>query len=163
LAVTAALRAAGETPPEKLLKPSRWEKIGTAADMAVDKAPDAGYTSLIALGCSNNEIAGVCCGDSAAYVVSNGHMHVLTERQLKNPPIGSGVAAITSFNRSVLSPWYVVLVSDGAWKYIGWDAMGQISKASEPGKLTENLLNAMRAKWQRGFPDDFSVLVVSNG
>lgn len=157
-AVVAALEATLEFPIKSLLRPNTWEKIGQAADAAVAARPEAGYCALVACLVTARVVCGVSCGDSAAVLYQDGD-NVLTRRQHKNPPVGSGGAPFTPFEAKLGVGAKVLLVSDGVWRYAGWETL--TVRAAEVGG--EELIAALRAEVlerNRALPDDFSVVVV---
>jgi len=56
----------------------------------------------------------------------------LTRQQAKNPPIGSGDALFTPFGALLADPWLVLAMSDGVWKYVGWDRL--VATGRSPGQ-----------------------------
>ena len=75
----------------------------------------------------------------------------LTDRQAKNPPVGSGAAWFVPFADRLAGPWSVLAMSDGVWKYVGWDRIiaGIASHRGQP--LIESLQAAARLRSGR-FP-----------
>ena len=54
-------------------------------------------------------------------LVNDGGAAVLTADQRKNPPVGSGAAVFTEFTAELGHGWRVLGLTDGVWKYVGWD------------------------------------------
>ena len=99
-------------------------------------------------------------GDSAALVVSGGKAKELTVGQHKNPPVGSGAAAVVPFAAAVTEPWRVLVMSDGVWKYVGWDRVVEIaSRAPGPAVIAE-LQELARLPGSGRFQDDFTLVVL---
>src|SRR5204863_3743246 len=102
--------------------PSCWETILQRADATVSATAGAGFTTLAAFALTNKHICGASCGDSAVVLFNAGDLaQFLTSGQRKNPPIGSGGAVGVSFAANLSSPWTVLAMSDGVWKYAGWE------------------------------------------
>ena len=51
----------------------------------------------------------------------------LTSSQRKNPPVGSGGAIFVPFACRLIRPWQVLAMSDGVWKYAGWEAIRDVA------------------------------------
>ena len=85
---------------------------------------------------------------------------ILTDNQYKNPPVGSGGARMTPFSSPLGREWKLLVVSDGVWKYIGWERFERLA-ASESGL---GLIEALRAETLSRlggtFADDFSVALL---
>lgn len=142
--------------PKDLTKPQTWPKILTQADVAVGADSDAGFTTLIGL-CL---VGTALIGDSAVMASMGGKRPVdLTVNQIKNPPVGSGMARFVPFSTSLISPWTVLVMSDGVWKYVNWERITE-AISNRRGPL---LVEALQAEARRGrsgqFPDDFTVIV----
>ncbi|MDP6720079.1 MAG: hypothetical protein QGF59_15575, partial [Pirellulaceae bacterium] len=80
--------------PKDLLLLSRWDELLGSVDLSVVQDPAAGYTTLVALCVFEGFLVGASSGDSAAmiHLPNEDRYFVLTERQQKNPPVGSGSA-----------------------------------------------------------------------
>ncbi len=140
-----------------LLRAAAWQEILRAADAGVRNRADAGFTTLVCLGVTENYICGASCGDSAAFLLSGGRDYLLTENQRKNPPIGSGAALPVAFGARAQTPWKLLVLSDGVWKYIGWEAVAAAA-AQYPGEelaaaLRQEVISASGGR----LPDDFSL------
>src|SRR5262249_2410116 len=106
---------------------------------------------------------GASSGDSAALVVNAGQPgNILTNRQKKNPPLGSGEAVFVNFGSRLARPWTVLAMTDGVWKYAGWEVI--LKMGAE--KRREEVIPALRyrARLQRSgsFQDDFTLIVLHN-
>jgi hypothetical protein len=122
--------------------------------------PGAGFTTLVGLCVYRGRVVGASCGDSAALLVSGGKARELTAGQQKNPPVGSGTAVAVPFAAAVAEPWRVLAMSDGVWKYAGWDRVAEIAgRAPGPLVITE-LQAAARLRGSGRFQDDFTVVVL---
>jgi hypothetical protein len=137
--------AASALPPASLLSPHAWTGILRQADAAVERDPEADMTTLIAFCIVNSAkfLCGTSNGDSAVYLRMVGRPGViLTERQHKDPPIGSGAADPVSFTARLTVPWLLLALTDGVWKYAGWD--GVRDAAARHGR--EELIPILRRK-----------------
>jgi len=132
-----------------------------AADAAVAADPVAGFTTLVALRVEGDRVTGASCGDSAALAAwGDGLMRVLTARQFKNPPVGSGDATFVPFALELTRPWKVLAVSDGVWKYAGWERVWDCAAKLGGEELIAALQAAARLPLTGEFPDDFTVVLL---
>ncbi|HEY7424964.1 MAG TPA: protein phosphatase 2C domain-containing protein [Gemmataceae bacterium] len=143
---------------DQLLSPLTWPGILRRSDEAVADAEHAGFTTLIGFCLTENALCGGSSGDSAVAVLNAGEPpRILTKHQMKNPPVGSRGVVFVPFTARLLSPWTVLAMSDGVWKYAGWDSI-LASKGTE-----ETIIHALREK--AALPrtgqlqDDFTVVV----
>jgi hypothetical protein len=160
LACRACVEAAGRRPPGALFHPCAWAALGRAADEAVVGDTEAGLTTLVALAVRGDELAGASSGDSAAVLVSGGRPPVvLTARQWKDPPVGSGAAVFRAFEGRLAAPWAVLALTDGVWKYAGWEAV--LSAAQGPAEAAVAGLRGRAALPGSGrLQDDFTLVLV---
>ena len=102
-------------------------------------------------------------GDSAAIVLNGANDHQeLTSNQIKNPPVGSGVAEFVPFASRLLAPWLVLLMSDGVWKYAGWDTIISVITQHDGQAMIDSLQDAARLPSSGEFQDDFTAVAVQN-
>ena len=108
----------------QLLSPSNWPDILSESDRAVAAAEGAGYTTLAAFCLTENALCGSSSGDSAVLLLNaNQSPLILTSNQEKNPPVGSGGATFVPFAARLIYPWTVLAMTDGVWKYVGWESV----------------------------------------
>ena len=160
LAVQKCLELAVACAPEELMERAKWREIIQSADATVENHPDAGFTTLIGLCVTPSRICGASCGDSAALLIEAQSFIELTARQRKNPPIGSGAATPLTFEAALLSDSPLLLMSDGVWKFVGFDRIAATSRAHQGVDLITQL-RGLQLSGNRGkLPDDFSVIAV---
>ncbi|HTU93180.1 MAG TPA: protein phosphatase 2C domain-containing protein [Gemmataceae bacterium] len=145
---------------DKLLSPSTWSVILRDADRAVADAAEAGYTTLIAFCLTETLLCGASSGDSAVAVLNAREPpRILTKHQMKNPPVGSRGAIFVPFSIRLIHPWTLLAMTDGVWKYAGWD---NIFAAASEGD-GEAIIHKLRAKAALprtgGLQDDFTLVV----
>jgi ABC-type polysaccharide transport system permease subunit len=92
--------------------------------------------------------------------VSGGKASELTAGQQKNPPVGCGAAVAVSFAAAVTEPWRVLVMSDGVWKYVGWDRVVAIAIQARGPAVIAELQEAARLRGSGRFQDDFTVVVL---
>ena len=139
--------------------PSTWLAILARADAAVAADVEAGFTTLIGFCLDGEKVVGASCGDSAVLALGRGVSPcAVTAKQVKNPPVGSGAAFFTPFVAALTKPWIVLAMSDGVWKYVGWDRV--VKAATEGGQgLVEKLQAGARLPGSGLFPDDFTIVL----
>jgi hypothetical protein len=160
LACKIALALALEYAPERLADAATWTTILRRADAAVCADTGAGYTTLVGLCVVPGAVAGASCGDSAALLVCGGRARPLTAAQAKNPPVGSGAATFVPFAARLDGPWAVLAMSDGVWKYAGWEAITRAAASLRGRALLEALQARARLPGSGQFPDDFTLVLV---
>ena len=135
----------------------------TEADTAVAADPAAGLTTLVALWVEGESVTGASCGDSAALAAwGDGFIRILTSRQFKNPPVGSGEATFVPFEVQLTRPWRLLVMSDGVWKYVGWDRVSNLVGRHSGEDLLTELQTAARLTTTGEFPDDFTVVLLES-
>jgi PPM family protein phosphatase len=159
LAVRVAMDAVRRLPVRHLLSPAAWVSLLRQADATVEIAPDAGFTTLIGLGIVGDAVCGASSGDSKALATIPTRAQELTAQQFKDPPVGSGVAAFVTFSLALAKPWSVLVMSDGVWKYAGWDGVVDACKLLHGRSLVEALQQQARLRGSGRFQDDFSLVL----
>lgn len=160
IALETAWREAIAQSPEKLKDRITWCEIIAAADEAVCEDEMAGFTTLIALCSTPNQIYGAAVGDSMALLVKPQDFINLTIRQRKNPPVGSSAAFPSPFEFDVQSNEKLLIMSYGVWRYMSQDNLAQAAR-NETGQDLIKTLRLMQTNQNRGnLPDDFSVIMI---
>jgi PPM family protein phosphatase len=148
---------------EQFIANVNWADALVAADNAVAADREAGFTTLVGLCVQADRISGASCGDSAAVVVcGDAAPRVLTSRQFKNPPVGSGEADFIPFEMQLSPPWKVLVMSDGVWKYASWDRVWDCAARLSGEELLAELQDAARLKTSGEFQDDFTVVLLES-
>lgn len=162
IAVEKSLDLASKYSQQQLAKKETWENIMTLTDISVCEHKDAGYTTIVSLCVSNNWVYGSSVGDSAAIVLSGDKKIILTENQRKNPPIGSSGAVTEFFSIKLIKPWKITIMSDGVWKYVGWDFIFKTILSQKGQNIIDTLFSSLM-DYQRGYiPDDFSIALIQD-
>lgn len=161
LACQTVVRSASQVSEHLLAKPDTWPSLLRTADDAVNEDPVAGFTTLVAMYLSSSVVCGASSGDSAAVVIrENSEAVRLTDRQKKNPPVGCGGAEFVTFSHALEPDGRVILMSDGVWKYVGWDRIYSIVRDQSGEQMIDSLQAAARLPRSGLFQDDFTVVVV---
>jgi PPM family protein phosphatase len=161
LACRTAMAAALRREPREVADPKVWHAILRQADRVVHEDPEAGFTTLLGFFIAGRALAGASCGDSAVLALSAGEpAREITKGQLKDPPVGSGEARFTSFSAALAAPWKVLAMSDGVWKYAGWERLVRAAMTSRGEALMGALQGFARLPRSGQFPDDFTVVAL---
>jgi serine/threonine protein phosphatase PrpC len=160
LACRIALAAAAACRPERLTHEGTWSGILQEADLAVRDDPAGGFTTLVGLGVGRHRVVGASSGDSAALLVCGERPVDLTARQRKNPPVGSGAVDAVPFAATLGLPWKLLAMSDGVWKYVGWDEVIEVARRERGAALVAALQRSARLPGSGQFQDDFTVVVL---
>lgn len=156
IAVQAAREMASSSSIEDLCREASWLQILSSADDAVEADASAGFTTLIAFCIGEDFICGASCGDSAILLLHNDKPILLTENQRKSPPVGSSAAQPVGFSQKLEAPWKVLAMSDGVWKFVGWDAMTENCRSFDGTNLILKL-RELAAGNANKLPDDFTI------
>jgi serine/threonine protein phosphatase PrpC len=130
------------------------------ADVAVAADAVAGFTTLVAFCVHRGRLAGASTGDSAALLIGAGKVTELTAGQQKNPPVGCGGAIAVPFVAELTEPWRLLAMSDGVWKYVGWNRLVAIATQEAGATLIARLQEAARLPGSGRFQDDFTVVLL---
>lgn len=156
LACRVAMDAALQKPPDS----DAWTEALGKADEKVAADAEAGYTTLIGFTIANEVLLGASCGDSAVLAISKDRKPaIVTARQFKNPPVGSGEALFVPFEVELVRPWLVLAMSDGVWKYAGWERLMARTASHHGERLVEEIAALARPPGSGEFPDDFTLVV----
>lgn len=146
-----------------LLKPQTWSRLLTETDRVVAADPAAGFTTLAALALEADRLAGASSGDSAVVLLTAKKPGiVLTFRQKKNPPVGSGSACFVGFEGRLHPPWLLLAMSDGVWKYAGMQNVLTLSATTPAEQICQELLARARLPKTGGLQDDFTLVALGS-
>ena len=160
LASETATEFAANLPPEQLTNRLAWAGLIRKVDDAVQADPVAGFTTLVGLCVIGNRIVGASCGDSAALLVTENTATELTRGKHKDPPIGSGAIPAVTFDTTATAPWQLLMLTDGVWKYAGWERVIEAARRDRGTELLEALQRAARLPGSGRFQDDFTVVLL---
>ena len=160
VAVEESLRLASSLFVRDMREEAIWYAVVGAADEAVCEDDAAGYCSLISLCISGQGIWGASSGDTGALLLSGGQDILLTEGQRKNPSVGSSAAYPVAFSARLQPGWTLLVVSDGVWKYVGWEQIACLVAENEGQALIAALCGAAWNANGGRLADDFSVALL---
>jgi serine/threonine protein phosphatase PrpC len=145
---------------DQLLSPLVWPSLLRSSDEAVARNPVAGYTTLIAFCLTENEVCGASSGDSAVLLLNAGEPPlILTKHQIKNPPVGSGAAVFVPFTSRLISPWTVLAMTDGVWKYAGWQAIVTAAEEESGEAIIRRIRDKAALVHTGRLQDDFTLVL----
>ena len=163
LATRAALDAAAVVTPDKLFRAGTWRALLGGADACVARDPAAGFTTLAVFCLDADRVCGASSGDSAVLVLAAaGSPVIVTDRQRKNPPVGSGGAVFVPFRANLAPPWAVLAMTDGVWKYAGWNDILNIAPGRQGEEIIDALLGRARLQRTQELQDDFTLIVLQS-
>ncbi|HEY4425928.1 MAG TPA: hypothetical protein VGN10_17080 [Pyrinomonadaceae bacterium] len=145
-----------------MVNPYTWDAIGETVNQNVSLKPEPGYATFIGLVLIPSFVIGISNGDSAVALFLNDKFVLLTEHQPKNPPIGSGAARLAPFSARLDQRWKLLLMSDGVWKYIGWETIIWRCAAHSGQTLISNLRDVAIKNTGGTLLDDFSVILIES-
>jgi PPM family protein phosphatase len=147
----------------RLMLLTGWDDVLARVDRAVADDAHAGFTTLVALAIAHGHLAGASCGDSALVVAGHERAPLaLTARQCKYPAVGSGGAVFVPYSAALPARWVVMVMSDGVWKYTGWDTVLQAA-ASAADDLIQPLRERAGLRSTGALQDDFTLVVLRDG
>jgi hypothetical protein len=155
------LDVAGRATLAELRSLRTWDDILAHVDRTVADDPHAGFTTLVTFCVAGNHLAGASCGDSALVLAEpRQEPLVLTARQCKDPPVGSGGAVFIPFAIKLRPPWTVLAMTDGVWKYAGWERVHQAAAAPAPDEVLRALRRDAGLPGTGALQDDFTLVVL---
>lgn len=160
LACRLAIEGVGKFSRRQLEAPSEWCELLCEVDGAVRDDDAAGFTTFVGLSVIGGRVVGVSSGDSAALLLTGGRAVELTRGQHKNPPVGSGAASTVPFAAALEAPWRLLVMTDGVWKYVGWEQVIEITRRERGEALIAALQTAARLPGSGQFQDDFTVVLL---
>jgi hypothetical protein len=163
IACETCMEAASKYSVVELDHPGTWVKIAQTADAAVADDCAAGFSTLVAFCVAGSSVCGCSAGDSAAALVTGSQPGVvLTARQHKNPPVGSRAAVFVSFAAALVRAWRFLAMSDGVWKYAGWENILGIGSKSRGDEIIRLIRDRAKMPGSGGLQDDFTLVVLAN-
>ena len=138
-----------------------WDDILAHVDRAVADDPHSGFTTLVTFCVARGHLAGASCGDSALVLAEpQQEPLVLTAHQSKDPPVGSGAAVFVPFAIKLHAPWTLLSMTDGVWKYVGWDAALQAAASPAEQDVIPPLRQRAGLPSSGALQDDFTLVVL---
>lgn len=129
----------------------------SSLDAAIKSANQAAQASIIVAAISEKGIAGYSVGDCRAWFLHVQGELELTEKQLAEPLVGTGKAAMLPFAvQAALGT--ILFCSDGLWRNVEHQQMFQIARGDDLGAATKSLLALPRLP-AGGLPEDVAVVL----
>ncbi len=118
-----------------------------------------GFTTFIAMVFDHRSLIGGSSGDSKVYATTGqGTIEEFTISQHKNPPVGSGGAVFETFARPLFPRLRLLMVTDGVWKYAGYEKIKNALEADSFSEVASVLRAATLTRCGTTLPDDFSLI-----
>lgn len=161
LACQVVIETVSSQPVSRAATAKTWCSALHRADERVYADRSSGYTTLIGFAVAGGRVIGASNGDSALWLASaDGQVLDLTQRQAKNPPVGSGVAKPTPFDAKLPTSWVVLAMSDGVWNSAGRDRIAELLGQTRGQALLSALLAEAQLPRSGGLGDDFTAVIL---
>jgi hypothetical protein len=161
LACETFLKVASQATPAELMLLRLWDDILAHVDRTVAADALCGFTTLVTFCIARGGLAGASCGDSALVVAEpEQEPLILTARQSKDPPVGSGAAVFVPFALRLHSPWTVLAMTDGVWKYAGFDTVLQAAAGGTGEEIIKSLRQRVALPGSGALQDDFTLVAL---
>lgn len=120
-----------------------------------------GFTTFAGLVLDRDMASGGSAGDSKIFARDAvGMITEVTSEQRKNPPVGSGDAIFEPFMAHAIGGSRVLMVTDGVWKYAGYESIQRALNAPDLSMVIEILRQDTLARSGGSLPDDFSLIAI---
>ena len=106
----------------------------------------------------NGSITGASVGDSGAWILTAENVVDLTQRQVRKPLMGSGVAVAVPFGPVEFDKGRLLLGSDGLLKYTSRRRIQQVGLSGPLEDAAKALINAVRLR-SGALQDDTAVIL----
>jgi PPM family protein phosphatase len=126
-------------------------------DCLLAKARHGGLSTAVVVEIVDGQVSGASVGDSGAWLVSDGDVADLTERQVRKPLLGSGTAKPMAFG-PVLLHGRLLVGTDGLFKYATRVKLAAAATRGAPELAVNVLIDAVRMASGR-LQDDVGVVV----
>ena len=161
LACDTFLKVASQATLAELMVFGVWDDILAFVDRTVAADALAGFTTLVAFCIAGGFLRGASSGDSALILAEpEQEPLILTARQSKDPPVGSGGAVFVPFSIKPQAPWTALAMTDGVWKYVGWDTLLQAAAGAPPEEMLRSLRQRAGLPGSGTLQDDFTVIIL---
>jgi hypothetical protein len=161
LACETFLKVASQATLPELMSLPLWDDILAHVDRTVAADPLCGFTTLVTFCVARGGLSGASCGDSALVVAEpEQEPLVLTARQSKDPPVGSGAAVFVPFALRLHAPWTVLAATDGVWKYAGWDTVLRAASGAAEEEIIRSLRERVALPGSGALQDDFTLVML---
>jgi len=134
-----------------------WADVLRKLDQLLSSKGSFGETTVVVAFVTSEQIVGASVGDSGAWMFSLGIWLNLLEDQNRKPLLGSGAAVPVGFGPFPLGD-RVILGSDGLFKYVKADRIGELARL-DPMQLAVRELVAAARLPSGVLQDDVAVIV----
>jgi PPM family protein phosphatase len=134
-----------------------WVHVLRAIDIHLASVPVVGETTAVVALVTEEEIVGASVGDSGGWMLVLGTWLNLLEDQQRKPLLGTGAAVPVGFGPFPTGD-RVLLGSDGLFKYVDAERIGQIASGSSLECAARELVQAARLT-SGNLQDDIAVVI----
>ena len=130
------------------------------ADEAVEADEEAGVFNVDCACVRRPESRGASVGDSMALHITAQKCAEWTERQRKNPPLGSGACLGTPFEVAPRAGEQLLVMSDGVFRWVGLEAVAATCREADDAEVLPRLLALQKRSENGDLPDDWSTILL---
>ena len=134
-----------------------WVEWLRALDNELSMMPRCGETTAVIAFISEDTIVGASVGDCGGWMLAFGAWLDLLENQRRKPLLGSGAALPVGFGPYPLGD-RVLIGTDGLFKYVDSQRLGELASSNPFELALENLVNAARLASGK-LQDDIAVVL----
>ena len=138
------------------VRPHDWAEVLRQIDLSLSSAARSGETTAVVASVNDDEIVGASVGDSGGWMLAGIWLNLLKDQRRK-PLLGTGSAVPIGcgpFPRGER----VLLGSDGLFKYVGADRIGELAREPSLERAASELVDAARLP-AGGLQDDIAVVI----
>lgn len=133
-----------------------WVEVLRRLDVSLSSAPASGETTAVIAYLTDQEIVGASVGDSGGWMLVGIWLNLL-EDQRRKPLLGTGQAVPVGFGPFPTGE-RVLLGSDGLFKYVDAERIGQLARGSSLEGAASELVRAARLP-SGALQDDVAVVI----
>ena len=133
-----------------------WVQVLTRLDTHLSSSAGLGETTAVVAFVTDDEIVGASVGDSGAWMLMGIWLNLL-EDQHRKPLLGTGSALPVAFGPFPIGE-RVLLGSDGLFKYVDAERIGQLARDASLEAAATELVRAARLPTGR-LQDDITVVI----
>jgi serine/threonine protein phosphatase PrpC len=127
-------------------------------DHAIAEDRVAGETTCVVTIVTDEQVYGASVGDSGVWLIRQGALTNLSDKQVRKPFIGSGSAFAVPFDHKWASGEQLLLATDGLLKYTSPDRILEICRRNSVEAAAQQLIELVRYS-SGALPDDVTVIL----
>lgn len=134
-----------------------WVNVLLRLDRYLSSSASFGETTAVLAYVTSDHVAGASVGDSGGWMFALGVWLNLLEEQKRKPLLGSGAATPVGFGPFPIGD-RVLLGSDGLFRYVDADRIGELASLNPVARAARELVNAARLP-SGNLQDDITVVI----